>query len=96
MIIVKFIFPQNYNFNSKIFGFLDYSTAILNLIWDLFIFLIINIFFNSLNIKIFLFVTLCFPLLIFSLVGFNGENIIYVFNYIFKFLLRPKLFFYSK
>ena len=96
MIIVKFIFPQNYNFNSKIFGFLDYSTAILNLIWDLFIFLIINIFFNSLNIKIFLFVTLCFPLLIFSLVGFNGDNIIYVFNYIFKFLLRPKLFFYSK
>ena len=96
MIIIKFIFPQNYNFNSKIFGFLDYSTAILNLIWYLFIFLTINIFFKSLNIKIFLFITLCFPLLIFSLVGFNGENIIYVFNYIFKFLFKPKLLFYSK
>ena len=53
---MKFIFPQNYNFKNKLFGFLDYSTIFLNLIWFLFIFLFINLFFNNINIKIFLFI----------------------------------------
>ena len=30
---MKFIFPQNYDFNTKIFGFIDYSTAFLNIIF---------------------------------------------------------------
>ena len=29
---MKFIFPQNYNFKSKLFGVIDYSTAIFNVI----------------------------------------------------------------
>ena len=28
---MKFIIPQNYNFKSKIFGIIDYSTAFLNI-----------------------------------------------------------------
>ena len=28
---MKFIFPQNYNFKNKLFGFLDYSTIFFNL-----------------------------------------------------------------
>ena len=47
---MKFIFPQNYNFKNKLFGFLDYSTIFLNLIWDLIILLLINIFFNKYSI----------------------------------------------
>ena len=35
--IMKFIFPQNYDFKNKLFGFIDYSTVIFNLIWDGFI-----------------------------------------------------------
>ena len=54
---MKFIFPQNYKFNTKILGIIDYQTAILNLIWDGLIFLILNIIFRSINIKIFLFIT---------------------------------------
>lgn len=92
---MKFIFPQNYNFKSKLFGIIDYSTIILNLFWDLFVFVFTNIF-NNLNIKIFLFFVLCFPLLLFSFAGFNGENIIYVMSYIFKFLLKPKLLLFKK
>ena len=92
---MKFIFPQNYNFKNKLFGVIDYSTIILNLIWDLFIFIFIN-FFNNLNIKIFLFFVFCFPLLLFSFSGFNGENIIYVIKYIFKFIIKQKLFLFSK
>ena len=31
---MKFIFPQNYCFKNKLFGIIDYSTLILNIIWD--------------------------------------------------------------
>lgn len=92
---MKFIFPQNYNFKNKLFGVIDYSTIILNLIWDFFIFIFIN-FLNNLNIKIFLFFVFCFPLLLFSFSGFNGENIIYVITYISKFLIKQKLFLFYK
>ena len=92
---MKFIFPQNYDFKSKLFGVIDYNTIFFNLFWDLFVFIFISLFHN-LNIKIFLFFTLAFPLLLFSLVGFNGENIIYVITYIIKFLFKPKLLFFQK
>ena len=39
---MKFIFPKNYNFKNKIFGIIDYSTALVNIIWYAFIFLLIN------------------------------------------------------
>ena len=92
---MKFIFPQNYNFKSKLFGIIDYNIIILNLFWDLLIFIFVN-FFNNLNIKIFLFFVFCFPLLLFSFSGFNGENIIYVMRYVFKFLFKQKLLFFLK
>ena len=44
---MKFIFPQNYNFNSKILGLFDYSAAILDLIWGALIFGLVNLFLNS-------------------------------------------------
>ena len=90
---MKFIFPQNYNFKNKLFGFLDYSTIFFNLIWFLFIFLFINLFFN---IKIFLFIIFCFPDFLLSLFGFNGENIVYVIFYIFKFLIKNKILLFIK
>lgn len=92
---MKFIFPQNYNFSSKFLGFIDYSTAIINILWFVFIFCILNILFSSLQLKIFLFIILCFPFLIFSIVGFNHENILYVMFYILKFLNSPKTYLYK-
>lgn len=93
---MKFIFPQNYNFNNKILGFIDYSTAILNIVWCILIFIILNIFFNSINIKIFLFITLSLPLILFSILGFNGENITYFLIYIFKYIFKTKIYFFKK
>ncbi len=93
---MKFIFPQNYKFNTKILGLIDYQTAILNLVWGGLIFLIINFIFNSINIKIFLFIVLVFPMLIFSIVGINGENVISVIIYMLKFIIKPKLLLYNK
>ena len=93
---MKFIFPQNYRFKTKILGLIDYQTAILNTIWGGFVYLVLNFLFDSLNVKIFLFIVLVFPVLIFSIVGINGENVISVIIYMSKFIIKPKLLFYSK
>lgn len=93
---MKFIFPKNYNFNNKLLGFLDYSTVIVNIIWALFLFSLFNLIFKSIDIKIFLFVIFYLPLAIFSIIGFNHENILYVALYVIKFLRNPKIYLYNK
>ena len=90
---MKFIFPQNYDFKNKLFGIIDYSTVLVNLVWDILIFALSNIIFSSWTIKIFVIVIFCFP---FLLIGFNGENILYVSYYLIKFFIRPKLYLYKK
>ena len=93
---MKFVFPQNYSFKSKLFGFIDYSTLFLNIIWDFFVFCILDIFKLSLTIKIAVFIIFCFPLFLFSVVGFYHENFIYVLTYLLKFILHQKIYFYNK
>ncbi len=92
---MKFIIPQNYDFSSKLFGFIDYSTVIFNIIWGLLIFCIISFFVFNLYIKIFIMVILCLPVLLFSIIGFNHENILYVLLYILKFFIKPKVYLYK-
>ena len=93
---MKFIFPQNYDFKNKLFGIIDYSTAFVNLLWDSLILILANLIFKSLTLKIFILIIFCFPLLLLSISGFNGENIIYVFTYLIRFFMKPKLFLYKK
>ena len=92
---MKFIFPQNYNFNFKLFGFLDYKTIFFNLIWWIIIFFVSNIFYDIL-FKIVFFIIFCFPILLISFFGFNQENIVYVLKYIFLYYKNPKLYLYKK
>ena len=92
---MKFIFPQNYNFNLKLFGFLDYKTILFNLIFFIFIYLVTKCIGNF-NIKIIIFIIFYFPILLISIFGFNQENIIYVIKYIFLYLKNPKLYLYTK
>jgi len=93
---MKFIFPQNYNFKNKLFGFIDYSTAIFNILWGVFVFCIIDLFIPSIAIKISIFIIACLPLFLFSLVGFNHENILYIISYMYAFIKNRKIYFYSK
>lgn len=93
---MKFIFPRNYDFKSKLFGFIDYQIIVINIIFDLFIFCFCNLFFKNINIKIFIFICLCFPLFILSIFGLNNENIFSVLIYLVKYLLRPKLYLFKK
>ena len=93
---MKFIFPQNYTFKNKIFVFIDYSVAIINIIWFIIIGGLLHICIQDMNIKVIVFILFCFPVLLLSISGIHGENIIYVFIYIFKFFMKQKLFFYAK
>ena len=93
---MKFIFPQNYRFQTKLFGFIDYPTAILNFIWWFIIFIITKILMLDLFTKIIVFIITCFPVLLISLFGFRQENILYVFRYLFSFLKSHKIYLYKK
>ena len=92
---MKFIFPQNYKFTNKILGVFDYSTAIINIVWYIFVYIIINFIFNNLKIKIFVFILLAFPFFLFSVIGFNHENIVDVMKYIIKYFKNRKLYLYK-
>lgn len=93
---MKYIFPQNYKFNFKILGLLDYPTAILNVVYALLIFFISKLLFSSFNIKIIVFIIFYFPFLLFSIIGVNGENLLITLYYLFKYFFKRKLLFYNK
>lgn len=93
---MNFIFPQNYNFKNKIFGFIDYSTALINIIWYTFIFFILKLLTLSLTLKVSIFIILCLPISLFSLIGFQNENFFNIIHYLFKYFINPKIYFYSK
>ena len=92
---MKIFFPRNYDFNKKLFGIIDSFTLIINIIYDSFVFSFCNLFFSSLNIKIFLFISLCFPIFLLSIVGLNNENVFLVLMYIIKYFKKPKLYLYN-
>ena len=77
---MNFIFPKNYNFKSKLLGFIDYSTAILDSILGIIIYFFVNLIFTNITIKIYVFISLFFPLLLISILGINRESFISVKN----------------
>ena len=93
---MKFIFPQNFNFKPKLLGVIDYQTAIINIILWLLLFFILNLLFIDLIIKIIIFIIVCFPFVLLSIVGFNHENIIYVISYLIKYIKCNKIYLYKK
>ncbi len=92
---MNYIFPTNYNFKNKIFGIIDYPTAIFNIVYFLIIFSIFNAIFNAINLKIIFIVIFYFPIFLFSVIGFNHENILYSLFYIIKYLIKPKIYLYK-
>lgn len=93
---MKFIIPQNYDLNPKILGIIDYPSAVLDVTWGGIIFILLKIIHRTISFKIFLFTISVLPLIIFSIVGVNGENIIYVIKYMTKYIINPKVLLYEK
>ncbi len=93
---MHFIFPKNYHFKSKLLGFIDYSTAILDIVIGLVLYFIIHLFIQELSTKIYVFITLFLPVLLFSILGINKESFISVFIYFFKFCKNQNIYLYQK
>lgn len=93
---MHFIFPKNYNFKPKLFGIIEYTTAIVDSIIALFIYGFVNFLFTSITIKIYVFITIFLPILLISILGINRESIISVFIYMFKFIKNQNVYLYKK
>ena len=93
---MKFIFPKNYDFKSKLFGFIDYSTAIIDGIIALVLYFISCILFDSIFYKIYFFISLFLPILLLSIFGFQKENIFEVLSYMIYFTFHNHVFLFEK
>lgn len=93
---MKFIFPRNYKYRAKILGFIDYVTAIVDLIIGIILFSILRIFVSSISTRIYIFIILFVPIILFSVFVAGGENIIIYIVQIVKFLKRRGVYFYKK
>lgn len=93
---MKFIIPKNYKFKNKIFGIIDYPTAIINIVWDVFIYFLLRNIHTNISIRIFIFTLLSFPILLITIVGFNNESPIYTLKYVVRFLIRQKVYLFKK
>ena len=93
---MKFIFPKNYKYQSKILGFIDYITAIVDLVIGITLFLLLKIFIKTISIRIYIFIILFVPIILFSIFASDGENIIIYIYKIIKFIKRRGVYFYMK
>lgn len=93
---MHFMFPKNYNFKSKLLGFIDYSTAIIDTIIGIILYFFINLIFSSINMKIYVFVSLFLPILLISILGINKESFISVFKYMIKFIINQNIYLYKR
>ena len=91
---MTYIIPQNYNFKPKLFGILDYPTAILNVSIIVILILFLRLVPFALVVKCIIFIVCYLPLFLVSIFGFYNENFILIFLYVFKYLISPKVFIY--
>lgn len=93
---MNFIIPKNYKYKNKIFGIIDYPTAIFNIIWNVIIYFILKNININFSLKIFIFSTLSFPIFLFTAIGFNNDSPISSLNYLIKYFIRPKIYIFNK
>lgn len=92
---MTFIIPQNYNFKPKLFGILDYPTALLNVSIIVILILFLRLIPFALVVKCIIFIVCYLPLFLVSIFGFYNENFILIFLYVFKYLISPKVYIYK-
>ena len=80
----------------KIFGFIDYITALFDLIIGIILFTIIHLIFKNIMMEIYIFIIIFIPILLFSILESSGENIVIYIICIIKFINKRKIYFYEK
>ena len=93
---MNFIFPKNYDFSFKFLGIFSYSAIFINVCWAIFLHFIISLFLSSFIVKLYVFIICFLPFFLFSILNVSNESIFCVLFFLFKYILRPKVFFYDK
>ena len=93
---MHFIFPKIYIFKRKLFGIIDYSTAIVDIFLGIILFSITNILFTNITFKIYFFISLYIPILLFSFLGIQKECFLNVLLYMVKFFKNQNVYLYIK
>ncbi len=93
---MKFIFPKNYRYKAKILGFIDYVTAIIDLLIGIVLFFLLKLFVRKIATGIYLFIILYLPWVLFSIFITGGENIITYIIMMIQFIRRRGVYFYNK
>lgn len=93
---MNFIFPKNYNFKTKLLGFIDYSTAILNIVFAFILYCILSIFIKNIIDIIPVFIPIYIPFFLITILTIQKENFLDVAKYLIKYLLSAKLYLYEK
>ena len=93
---MKFIFPKNYKYRLKFLGFIDYFTGIVDLVIGIIIYLILSVIVKDIEIKIYIFISLYLPIILFSVFGIGNENILNVSRYMIKYIVKQKVYLYDK
>lgn len=93
---MNFVFPKNYDFSFKFLGIFNYFSIIILIIWATFLYVILSFFLHSFIVKIYVFLVLFIPALLFSVLNKSNENILIIVSYIVKYIFHPKVYFYDK
>lgn len=93
---MNFVFPKNYTFKSKLLGFIDYSTAILNVSFAFILYSILNIFIKNIVDIIPIFIPIFIPFFLITIFSVQKESFLDVAKYLLKYFLSTKLYLYEK
>ena len=94
--LLRFVIPKNYKYQMKFLGFINYTTILIDTVIAILLLGLLSIFIKSIEIKIYIFVSLYFPVILFSIFGIGNENIVYVTKYIIKYIIKQKVYLYNK
>jgi hypothetical protein len=58
-------------------------------------YIIVSAFFHKIEVKIFIFISICFPFFLVSIIGVERENIFVIIKYFIKYLKSKKIYLYK-
>ena len=93
---MHFMIPKNYKIKPKLLGLIDYQAALIDGIWAILLYVLVNLFLENISLKFYFFIGGFIPMLLFSIVGFQNESMVSVIKYLIKYTIYPKIYLYRK
>ncbi len=92
----EFVFPLNYKEKEKFLGIIEYRVLAVLIAFGVGVFFLLKNINIELVLKVILFITVMVFFSILILIGINGENMLDFLWFVFKFVVRDKVYVYRK